>query len=174
MPVKGTDLVIKNIRNFGGGFANHLNKTMEKARKMLDDEVAKNISLTCHSLEDLRKAGHPYAKSHLGWAKNVGGLGHGHWWQVHTQSGEMLRSKSSGTIPARFGGGQFRATAYVAMSEDLEYNAAVIYGTSKMIPRDFLHGSLGSIKGDIYKLIADNLSAGFKEKAAFGLETKNY
>ncbi len=166
MPVKGTDLVIKNIRNFGGGFTNHLNKTMEKARKMLDDEVTKNISLTCHSLGDLRKAGHPY---------RLGGPGlHDPKWQVHTQSGEMLRSKSSGTIPARFSGGQFRASAYVAMSEALEYNAAVIYGTSKMMPRDFLHGSLGNIKGDIYKLVADNLSAGFKQKGAFGIETKNY
>lgn len=167
MPVKGTDLVIKNIRNFGGGFTNHLNKTMEQVRKKLDNEVTKNISLTCHSLEDLRIAGHPYRLSGPG-------LHDPNNWQVHTQSGEMLRSKSSGTIPAQFNSGQFRATAYVAMSESLEYNAYVIYGTSKMVPRDFLHGSLGNIKDDIYKFIADNLSAGFREKAAFGLETKNY
>lgn len=166
MPVKGTDLVIKNIKSFGGGFERHLNKTMDQARNMLDEEITKNISLSCHSLEDLRKAGHPYRLSGPGL--------HNPDWQVHTQSGEMLKSKTSGTIPARYAGGQFRATAYVAMDERLEYNAYVIYGTSKMIPRDFLHGSLMNKRDDLWKLVAGSLSAGFKQPATFGIETKNY
>ena len=45
MPVKGGDLVSKNIIAFGGKFIAEVNKDMEKTRDILDKRVDKNISI---------------------------------------------------------------------------------------------------------------------------------
>lgn len=154
MPVTGQDLVIKNIQSFGGGFLKHVNRTMELTRVRLDHEVTQNMSLTDHSLADLAKLGHPYSAK---WGSHGKAI-HDPFWLVHTHSGKLLSSKESKTIEASIIEGKLSAAAYVKLDEQIAYYAIyLVWGTSKMIPRDFLHGSLDASKEDLFAIIKKNL-----------------
>lgn len=151
MPVNGAETVAKNIVKFGGRFLEEVNKDMEQARLILDKAVEKNISLTDHSLEDLADLGHPYAK------RNPQSI-HEPGYQVHSQSGELKGGKYSGTERASVSGGRLSATAYVGISERVWHAFYVVYGTSKMVPRDFLVGSLGEVREQIWQVLKRSLN----------------
>ena len=155
MAVLGQDIVAKNIVKFGDGFLNHVNKQMKTIAFMLDREVTKNISETDHTLEDLRKLDHPYARRHgLTKAKSL----HEPYWLVHRQSGTLLTAKFSGNRPASVAGGKLSASAYVGLNTRLApYANSVVYGTSKMIPRPVLMGSRDNVVPDINVLLKKNL-----------------
>lgn len=154
MPISGDKLVAENITRFGGGFINHVNKTMKKVSKLLDKQVTFNMSLTDHTLKDLADMGHPYAKRHGSKGMNI----HNPYWQVHIQSGRLISAKSSGVQDAGVKGGRLDAYAYVAIDpNDAPHAYAVIYGTSNMIPRDFMNQSLDQIRDQAGVIINDNL-----------------
>lgn len=154
MAVIGGNVVARNIMKFGGGFIEHVNKTMETVKKELDTEVTKNMSLQDHSLQDLAALGHPYAARHGSHGLPI----HDPHWQVHIQSGQLLESKSAGTVDAGFEGGTMTAKAWVGLDENKAAHALfVIFGTSKMIPRDFLLGSLEIKRQGIYGILSANL-----------------
>jgi hypothetical protein len=150
MPVKGADIVSKNIIAFGGGFLKQVNQDMEQVRDVLDKAVDKNISLTDHSLKDLALLGHPYASRAPQRVHSPG-------YQVHIQSGRLKRGKYSGTHKASILGGQLTARAYVGIADSVEHALFVVYGTSKMIPRDFLIGSLGEVREKIWDILSRSL-----------------
>lgn len=150
MPIKGADLVSKNIIAFGGGFLKEVNRDMEEVRGILDNAVKKNITLTDHSMEDLSAMGHPYA------ARAPQQI-HSPSYQVHIQSGELARGRYSGTHKATLFGGQLKARAYVGIANSVTHALFVIYGTSKMVPRDFLVGSLGEVKEQIWETLSRSL-----------------
>jgi len=154
MAVKNADVVARNIKSFGGGFTKHVNKTMDQVLRLIDGEVVRNISSTDYSLEDLAAMGHPYAKRHGPQGIQI----HDPYWQVHTQSGTLLNSKYKNTKKASITAGQLSAGAYVGVDEQTAPHVnAVIYGTSKMIPRNFLSGSLERVKVPAYKHLKENL-----------------
>lgn len=140
--VVGADVVAKNIIVFQKGFVRAVNRGMENVRAILDARITRNISLTDHSLSDLARLGHPYARG-------VGVKLHNPAYQVHTQSGRMLSAKVSGVDDADIIGGKLKASAWAGIGAGVPYAVHVIYGTSKMIPRDFLRGSLGEVRGQI-------------------------
>ena len=154
MAVKGADLVAKNIRLFGDGFLKHVNITMKGVAEIMNKEVTKNISLTDHSLEDLRVMGHPYARRHGPKGMSI----HSPYWQVHRQTGTLLSSKYSGVKKASVAGGNLKASAYVGVNENQAPHAvSVIWGTRRMIPRDFLTGSLNNVKKKAFDHLRVNL-----------------
>ncbi|MBI4708244.1 MAG: hypothetical protein HY761_10040 [Candidatus Omnitrophica bacterium] len=154
MPVFGGEAVAKNIKSFGGGFLKHVNKTMEIVRERLDDRVTRNMSLRDHNLPYLRKIGHPYAARHGGQGMSI----HDPYWLVHTQGGRLLASKSSGVIEASVTGSTLKAGAFVKLDESqAKYALYLIYGTSKMIPRDFMTGSLMQEKNKLQDYLQQNL-----------------
>jgi hypothetical protein len=154
MPVRGADVGANNIIKFGGNFKNHVNKVMAGVQDRLDAQVTMNISLSDHSLRDLAAAGHPYAKRHGSQGLAI----HEPNWMVHIQSGQLLSSKKSGTTPCDIVGGQLKATAWCGVDENIAPHALYVYwGTSRMIPRDFLNGSLDQIRPEVYAVIHDNL-----------------
>ena len=56
--------------------------------------------------------------------------------------------------------GNLSAGAYVGVDEQIAPHANdVIYGTSRMIPRDFLGGSIEKVKKPVYKHLKDNLKS---------------
>ena len=151
MAIQGADLVAKNIVKFGDRFLHEVNKDMEKARSVLDKAIDKNISLSDHSQADLAALGHPYAK-------RAPQAIHSPGYQVHEQSGQMRAGKYSGTDPANIGFlGNLTARAYVGIKEDVRHAFFVVYGTSKMVPRDFLIGSLGEVREQIWQLLKRSL-----------------
>ena len=149
--VQGTDVVLKNMLAFGNKFADEVNRDFKNVEKMLRAAIAKNISMSDHSLEDLADLGHPYAKrapQHL----------HDPDWMVHTQSGGMLSGLYSGTTDLSISGGTAVASAFSGIEEAIEYAIFVIMGTSKMIPRDFLNGSLEEIRDQVFQTLQRSLS----------------
>ncbi|QGH73024.1 MAG: hypothetical protein [Siphoviridae sp. ctCJE6] len=154
MPVRGHELVARNIIRVGGGFLSTVNQTMESVRDILDSEVTKNISLEDHTLADLRRLGHPYAARH----GDKGLPLHDPYWQVHKQSGRLLSSKRSGTVKASVSSGKLEALAFVGLSESVAPHALfVVFGTSKMIPRPVLAGSRLKSLDPAVKLIKKRL-----------------
>ena len=154
MPVKGADVVGRNIKSFGGGFLKHVNKTMVKVKVSLDKEVTKNISVADHTQKELAAMGHPYAKRHGLHGSPI----HDPYWLIHTQTGTLLSAKKSGIVEASINGSALKAAAYVGLNEAIApYALGLIYGTSKMIPRDALTGSLENVREPIKDLLKQNL-----------------
>lgn len=155
MPVRGADVVAKNIIKFGGGFTNHVNKQMVKIRDLLDKQVTENISQSDHSLKDLSKLGHPYASR---WGTSKASALHTPYWLVHRQSGGLLGSKYSGVNNATVSLGVLRASAFVGLDENkAKYAASIVYGTSRMIPRPVLVGSRDQIIKPAHDILSHNL-----------------
>ncbi len=155
MPVIGSETVAKNIAAFGGGFIKHINKSMEKVRDMLDKEITYNASWQDHNLSYLRKIGYPYAKRHGPHGMEI----HDPYWIVHKQSGELLSAKRSGIEEGSMNFGVLKAKAFVAIDENIVPHVLyVIWGTSKMIPRNFMTESLNNVKGPAIKYLQDNLT----------------
>lgn len=154
MPVSGQDLVAKNIIKFGGGFTANVNRVMNKVKAVLDQRVTINMSLSDHSLADLRRLGHPYASR---WGSGGKGL-HSPIYQVHMQSGKLFKSKEAGVIEATINSGTLKAKAYVGLNKEVApYAPQVIFGTSKMIPRSFLQGSKLEVTEQVRDMIKNDL-----------------
>ena len=156
MSVRGADLVAKNIIRYGGRFLETVNKTMKKVSLVMDNQVTKNISLRDHSLEELRMLGHPYAKRH----GEKGIPLHNPYWQIHERTGKLMDSKESGTTKASILLGNLSASAFVGFDEKkAEHAKYIVWGTSKMIPRPVLIGSVNQIKDKAFKVIKGDLGA---------------
>jgi len=154
MPVTGQRLVAANIIRFGGGFVRHTNVVMEGILKILDKKVTENISLTDHSLKDLKILGHPYATKHGRAGKSL----HNPNYQVHKQSGKLLSAKRAFTTKASIAGGRLQASANVLLDETKAAHVLpVIFGTSKMIPRPVLQGSGNQVRAIAFVLIRTQL-----------------
>jgi len=148
--IDGTSVVAKNIVAFGARFLGEVNDDMERVRAILDAAVTRNISLTDHSLADLAALGHPYSR-------RGGGAGlHDPNYQVHQQSGKLLRGKISGTESAEVVSGALSAAAWVGI-QGVDYAVHVVYGTSRMIPRDFLRGSLSEVRENAIEILRRSL-----------------
>lgn len=156
MPVRGQRLVAKNIAAFGGGFKKHVDKTMEQVRVVLDKKVQENVTISDLSPADLIALDHPYASRHG--EKGKTGVLPKPYYKVHTRTGELANSQYSGVIPSSIGGGKLEASAFVGLDESkAEHAEFVIYGTSKMIPRPVLTGSLSEVKGASTEILKRNL-----------------
>jgi hypothetical protein len=149
--VKGADVVMKNMLAFGNKFSEEVNADFRIVEQMLKEAIKKNISLSDHSLADLAALGHPYAANapqHI----------HDPDYQVHTQGGGMLSGLFSGTEALSISGGTAVASAYSGIDEAINYAIFVLLGTSKMIPRDFLSGSLEEIRTQVFETLRRSLN----------------
>jgi len=154
MPVRGTKLVARNIVKYGGQFLKTVNSTMKKVSVIMDNQITKNMSLEDHTLQQLKALGHPYAAKHGPRGIPI----HDPYWQVHKRTGELIRSKERGTDDASINFGQLKAGAYVRLDDKkAEHANYIIFGTSKMIPRPLLIGSLNQVKDKAFKVIKTNL-----------------
>lgn len=148
--VIGGDVLAANIVKFTEGFLEQVNEDMAAARDVLAGRIRRNISLTDHSLSDLRDLGHPYSR------KAPGSL-HQPQYLVHSQSGRMVAGMISGTTPASVSGRKLVAEAWAGVGDEVEHAAFVELGTSKMVPRPFLSGSLKEVQGDILNTLSRSL-----------------
>lgn len=154
MPVTGQQAIAKNIITYGGGFLNSVNKVMEDSRKILDDQITINLKASYFSLKDLSRLDHPYASRHGSRGKNIPNP----YWKVHERSGKLLSSKKSGVVNASIINGNLKSEAYVGLDRNIAPHAlAVVFGTSKMIPRPVLMQSRQQVSGQIYTLISNRL-----------------
>lgn len=149
--VVGTQTLAKNIVAFGNKFLREVSRDMSKVKELLNEKVTENISHTDHSLSDLKAMGHPYAR------RNPQQI-HTPDYSVHKQSGELLAGKFSGTEDASITSGKLVSSAYVGINESVRHAPAVIFGTSKMVPRDFLRGSLNEVKEEALNILKRSLN----------------
>lgn len=154
MPVEGAEIVAKNIVAFGKGFTKHVNKVMTVVSDGLYTKVRANASLTDHSLGDFAELDHPYAQRHGAEGLPI----HDPRWLVHTQSGTLLAAVGKRIQEASIDSGELTAAAICAIDESKAPHAmSVVFGTSKMVPRDFMTGSLNQYQPEADKYIRENL-----------------
>lgn len=154
MAVRGADIVAKNIIRYGNGFLKVVNITMKRVSVIMDNQVTKNMTLEDHSMKELKALGHPYATKHGPKGMQI----HTPYWQVHKRTGELVASKERGTTKASITVGKLQASAFVKLDDSkAEHAKYIIFGTSKMIPRPLLIGSVNQIKDKAFKIIKNNL-----------------
>lgn len=109
-------------------------------------QVIKNLSLDDHTLEELRKLGHPYSVT-----KGVDSLHPDA--MIHEQTGNLKRSiriqPPEETTSRRFS---------VFVTSNSPYLPFLLYGTSTMRARPFHIRSYESIKARFWKPVTDELS----------------
>jgi hypothetical protein len=109
-------------------------QSVDAAGRVLRDAIKQNISLRDHTLADLARADHPYARRHG--AIQIHGSGskslNDPSNRVHTQSGTMLGSLQSGPVAGGLG---YRIGIDTTAAP---HAAFVIRGTKVMLPRDVL------------------------------------
>jgi len=111
---------------------------IQLASKILHEKMTENISLTDHSLKELKRLGYPYAKRE---PKKI----HEPDWLVHKQKGDLVRSLGVfiRKTPRKF-------SAKVGCDETIAPHVAwIVHGTSKMVGRDFIRGSFEQVKDEI-------------------------
>lgn len=154
MPVRGTEVVAKNIISYGGRFLKTVNSTMKTVSVIMDNQITKNMSLEDHSLRQLKSLGHPYAKKHGERGLRI----HDPYWKVHKRSGRLIDSKERGTTDANINFNVLKAGAFVKLDDKkAEHAKYIIFGTSKMIPRPLLIGSVNQIKNKAFDVIRSDL-----------------
>lgn len=120
-------------------------KGLAGVAKQYKAQVIKNISLDDHTLEELRKLGHPYA------AKGGSGL-HGTDALVHQQT-RKLKQSIRASEPEELTSRRFS----VFVTSDVPYMPYLLHGTSRMRARPFHEKSFNEIKDKFWDPVLDEL-----------------
>jgi len=89
MQTRGLELILYNLNLSEKLFRKAMKKAIKAGGEVLDKEIIKNISLICHSLEDLKRMGHPYGKKPRPGRMPIP---HTPKWLVHMQTGDLRKS----------------------------------------------------------------------------------
>jgi len=120
------DIVVAEDRLIAAGGA-----AVNEVVGMIHHDFRNAASLTDHTLRDLRALGHPYAT-------RAPQPIHSPMWLVHKQSGTLynaIRKKSASL------GSMIRGEVYLDIGE-APYGIFVLFGTKKMVRRDFMRETL--------------------------------
>lgn len=129
--VKGIDHLLANFALMEVIFQEEMDEATQKAIDTVYEKMLENISLTCHTLQDLKAMGHPYSK------ENPQAI-HQPEWLVHLQSGRLIGAVK--IIHDKNANGD--QTVDIGIDEDeAPYAKYIIFGTSKMVARDFVTGT---------------------------------
>lgn len=129
-------------------------EAVDSSRKKLYFTIRRNISRTCHSLKVLAGMGHPYSK------KNPNNPHPEKPYIVHKQEGTLLSSLKTG----------FKVTStnfvgWVTIDESIVKPPAVrsvLFGSKRMIGRDFMTGSLNEVSPQMPKVALEGVKKGVK------------
>jgi hypothetical protein len=128
--IKGVKAAVKKLNKLGGkhlGYAQKL--ALLRAGQYLNTEITKNLTLHDHSLEKLKKMGHPYAQRHgsIGVHQNKPFV-------VHSQTGRLAN-----TLFYKMKGGVSKPIFRTGLKYNRRYNRYIITGTRVMLPRNVLY-----------------------------------
>lgn len=151
--VTGTDGIRRDMNRVERLLFRRAGRAMEAVVEDLEEKVLENISLTDHSLEDLRNMGHPYALAH---PNNP----HDPPYLVHEQEGDLKKCIKSG-VEIQLGMGTLGRDVIVgfvgADEDECPHARHVIMGTSKMISRDFLTETLDTERDSLEREFRNRL-----------------
>lgn len=139
-------------------------EAIRQSAEVLGEEMLKNISLTDHTLGDLRREGHPYGRKSLGGSGLAGIFGSivGHEpWQVHIQR-QPNQGSAAGpdllvdALMMEMGGGGDTVIATVGVDSDKARHAEyIIMGTRFMVSRDFISASFLQKMDEMFEVFED-------------------
>lgn len=111
---------------------------IDQSSALLKQRIADNISLTDHSISQLKSLGYPYS------VNNTSQI-HVPDYQVHNQTGNLLSALTVNKI------NQYRVQ--VGIDDSIApYVGFIIFGTTKMVPRDFITGSFNELREQFSQL----------------------
>jgi len=152
--IVGTQKVVDNLRGAGLIIGDAGHGTIILASDIMKKKLVENVSLLDHSLEDLRKLGHPYAKRSR--SRRV----HSPFWLIHRQTIGLGRAVRKKTFKRKDG-----SFSEVFIDPGIAPEASyVINGTSKMIARPVVWKTLESVRGEIHQAIYYGISQGLKSQ----------
>lgn len=127
-------VTLSNLRRVGATEPQIAQRACKEAGTVLHAKIKQNISLTDHSLDDLRDLDHPYARRHGGIRIHAGGSTSLKTPsnRVHKQSGDLLAALHSEQGPATPG---WRVWLDAGAAPQAAF---VVLGTRVMLPRDVL------------------------------------
>jgi len=115
-------------------------KKLEKIRALVEYKIKENATLVDHSLRELKELGYPYS------SKNPQHI-HVPDWLVHTQTGALADSISVIV-------NEETLDIEVHIDEVIAPHAKfIIYGTSSMVPRDFISGTFEELEDEIQMIL---------------------
>lgn len=138
----GTARLLKAFQEMGLRAQWLARENTERATERVFTRVRENASLADHSLKDLADLDHPYSKRR---PRKI----HDPAWKVHRQSGDLYDAIASAVIahPMLYRG-------LVGIDENSAPHArVVIFGTPKMVARDFLNETLRANRKHIRKML---------------------
>jgi|14_taG_2_1085336.scaffolds.fasta_scaffold03440_7 hypothetical protein len=136
----------------------YIDVTLKQFQNEYYKEVRRNARLTDHSLKDLKRLGHPYAKE--GGVKK-GSLGHESKWQVHKQDGYLYDAIKKKSI-RQSGTSEFISSVGIDQN-DVPYIDDIIYGTEKMVARPFFDKTLTDMKKRFNIIAEKNMKKAIKK-----------
>lgn len=164
--VSGTKFVLEKLDGMQFAIIEAVNELMAEGVQMFEDEIKKNISLTDHSLAELRALDHPYARRHGERGQPI----HEPYWLVHTRGAGLIRAMYSGVISEN---GR-TVDGYVGFDIAAAPHATyVIFGTIKMIARDFMTPSLNVVIPKLRGKIIRRLGKEMRSQTIFSMKN-NY
>lgn len=126
--VRNLDIVIVNIQSLSPANMSRLRSSLEQAGKVLEEGVRNHAQLMDHSLKKLAEMGHPYAR------RLPMDSGPHPDQMIHIQSGLLYKNVEKVVELS----GNHALVAVGIDERKVPYIGYLIYGTSKMRPRDFL------------------------------------
>lgn len=149
-PITGYAAFKRNATKTKVFFRDTAASSAERAADELLEKMKENASLTDHTLADLRRMGHPYAKRQPA-------PPHDPYWLVHKQSGDLYDAIEKTPVQSNPGKNKF----FVEVGADeakARHARWVIMGTPKMISRDFVTGTYKQERENLMKMIEENMA----------------
>ena len=116
-----------------------LPEALKAAADRLEEKISENAGLTDHSLADLAEIGHPYSAAN---PRNI----HRPKFKVHSQSGDL----QSAIGQQKKGKDKILVGVDASKAPHVKH---VIFGTSRMVARDFITGSFKQVEKELIEII---------------------
>jgi hypothetical protein len=113
---------------------------IDEAADRLYAEMEELISMTDHSLDDLRRMGHPYRR------RAPQGFPHSDW-LVHNQEGDLVNGLKRLPLSVR------NNRIQVSITSSARHTWYLLLGTSKMRPRDFVSAAMINREDEVERII---------------------
>lgn len=127
-----------SVRDYNKRIQTQLRERLRLVAELIRDQVIMNVTLTDHTLQELRQLGHPYSRQSPQTLHSPSFL-------VHTHTGDLRDAVTMEETPKGYRVGVDDAKAPHAVH--------VLFGTSRMVARDFITGSISQVRQQIKSIL---------------------
>lgn len=154
------------LENTTGDMEEAARQALEAGAQVLLKYARKVLSLTDHTLKDMAKLGHPYARRHGRILIHKSAP-----WKVHTHTGRLLRALKDSAYDV----GSAPAHMVYIDTADAPHAVYVVEGTATMLPRDPLWTGTAlqpAVQRQVMGAIVKVLGKGLRTKVGIRFESK--